>query len=54
MAEAARSRETEQDIAAEMATLGAEARAAAQALAASSAEERRRALEAAAAAIRSD
>ena len=38
MAEAARSRETEQDIAAEMAALGAEARAAARALAASSAE----------------
>ena len=54
MAEAARSRETEQDIAAEMAALGAEARAAAQALAASSAEARRRALKAAAAAIRSD
>ncbi len=53
MAEAARSRETEQDIAAEMAALGAEARAAARALAASSAEDRRRALEAAAAAIRS-
>ena len=52
MAEAARSRETEQDIAAEMAALGAEARAAAQALAASSAEARRRALKAAAAAIR--
>ena len=54
MAEAARSRETEQDIAAEMAALGAEARAAARALAASSAEDRRRALKAAAAAIRSD
>ena len=53
MAEAARSRETEQDFAAEMAALGAEARAAARALAASSAEDRRRALEAAAAAIRS-
>ena len=53
MAEAARSRETERDIAAEMATLGAEARAAARALAASSAEDRRQALEAAAAAIRS-
>ncbi|MCY4406887.1 MAG: glutamate-5-semialdehyde dehydrogenase [Rhodospirillaceae bacterium] len=52
MAEAARSRETEQDIAAEMAALGAEARAAARALAASSAEDRRQALEAAAAAIR--
>ncbi len=54
MAEAAQSRETEQDIAAEMAALGAEARAAAQALAASSAEARRRALKAAAAAIRRD
>ncbi|MCY4478462.1 MAG: glutamate-5-semialdehyde dehydrogenase [Rhodospirillales bacterium] len=54
MAEAARNRETEQDIAAEMAALGAEARAAARALAASSAEDRRRALKAAAAAIRSD
>ena len=54
MAEAARSRETEQDIAAEMAALGAEARAAARVLAASSAEARRRALEAAAAAIRGD
>ena len=54
MAEAARSRETEQDIAAEMAALGAEARAAALALAASSAEARRRALKAAAAAIRRD
>ena len=53
MAEAARSRETERDIAAEMAALGAEARAAARALAASSAEDRRQALEAAAAAIRS-
>ena len=53
MAEAARSRETERDIAAEMAALGGEARAAARALAASSAEDRRRALEAAAAAIRS-
>ena len=52
MAEAARSRETEQDIAAEMAALGAEARAAARALAASSTEARRRALKAAAAAIR--
>ena len=54
MAEAARSRETEQDIAAEMVALGAEARAAARALAASSAEARRRALKAAAAAIRRD
>ena len=54
MAEAARSRETEPDIAAEMATLGADARAAAQALAATSAETRRRALRAAAAAIRDD
>ena len=53
MAEAARSRETERDIAAEMAALGSEARAAARALAASSAEDRRQALEAAAAAIRS-
>ena len=50
----ARSRETEGDIAAEMAALGAEARAAARVLAASSAEARRRALKAAAAAIRSD
>ena len=48
----ARSRETDQDIAAKMAALGAEARAAARALAASSAEDRQRALEAAAAAIR--
>ena len=54
MTEAARSRETEQDIAAEMAALGAEARAAARVLAASSAEARRRALGAAAAAIRCD
>ena len=54
IAEAARSRETEHDIAAEMATLGADARAAAQALAGSSAETRRRALRAAAAAIRDD
>ena len=54
MAEAARSRETEQDIAAEMAALGAEARAAARVLAASSGEDRRRALKAAAAAIRDD
>ena len=53
MAEAARSRETERDIAAEMAALGAEARAAARVLAASSAEDRRQALKAAAAAIRS-
>ena len=55
MAEAARSRETEPDIAAQMAALGADARAAAQALAATSAETRRRALRAAAAsAIRDD
>ena len=54
IAEAARSRETEHDIAAEMATLGDDARAAAQALAGSSAETRRRALRAAAAAIRDD
>ena len=54
MAEAAQSRETDQDIAAEMAALGAEARAAARVLAASSAEARRRALKAAAAAIRND
>ena len=54
MADAARSRETEHDIAAEMAVLGADARAAAQALGASSAETRRRALRAAAAAIRND
>ena len=53
MAKAARSRETEHDIAAEMAVLGADARSAAQALAATSAETRRRALKAAAAAIRS-
>ncbi len=50
----ARSRETDQDIAAEMAALGTEARAAARALAASSAEDRRRALKAAAATIRDD
>ena len=50
----ARSRETDQDIVAEMAALGAAARAAARGLAASSAEARRCALEAAAAAIRSD
>ena len=50
----AQSRETDQDIAAEMAALGAEARAAARVLAASSAEARRRALKAAAAAIRND
>ena len=50
----ARGRETDQDIAAEMAALGAEARAAARALAASSAEDRRRALKAAAATIRGD
>ena len=54
MADVARSRETEHDIAAEMAALGADARAAAQALAATSAETRRRALKAAAAAIRDD
>ena len=54
VAEAARSRKTEHDIAAEMAALGADASAAAQALAASSAETRRRALRAAAAAIRDD
>ena len=47
-------REAEPGIAAEMAALGAEARAAAQALAATSAETRRRALRAAAAAIRRD
>ena len=52
MAEAARSRETERDIAAEMAALGDEARAAAQALAQASAETRRRALGAAAVALR--
>ena len=51
-AEAARSRDEDRDIGAEMAALGAEARAAAQALAASSAETRRRALRAAAAALR--
>ena len=51
-AEAGTSRETEQDIAAEMAALGADARTAAQALAAASAETRRRALRAAAAALR--
>ena len=50
----ARSRETDQDIAAEMDALGAEARAAARALAASSAEDRRRALKKAAEAIRRD
>ena len=47
-------REAEPGIAAEMTVLGAEARAAAQALAATSAETRRRALRAAAAAIRKD
>ena len=52
MAEAAQRRETEHDIAAEMAALGADARTAGQALAATSAETRRRALRAAAAAIR--
>ena len=50
----AQRREAEHDIAAEMAALGADARAAAQALAATSAETRRRALHAAAAAIRGD
>ena len=50
----AQSRDENRDIGAEMAALGAEARAAARVLAASSAEARRRALEAAAAAIRSD
>ena len=50
----ARSREMDQDIAAEMAALGAEARAAARVLAASSAEIRRGALKAAAEAIRGD
>ena len=54
MAETALSRDTEHDIAAEMAALGADARTAAQALAASSAETRRRALRVAAAAIRDD
>ena len=50
----AQRREAEPDIAAAMAALGAEARAAAQALGATSAEARRRALHAAAAAIRKD
>ena len=50
----AQRRETEPDIAAAMAALGAEARAAAQALGATSAEARRGALHAAAAAIRKD
>ena len=50
----AQRRETEPDIAAAMAALGAEARAAAQALGATSAEARRDALHAAAAAIRKD
>ena len=50
----AQRRETEPDIAAAMAALGAEARAAAQALGAASAEARRRALHAAAEAIRKD
>ena len=50
----AQRRETEPDIAAAMAALGAEARAAAQALGATSAEARRRALHAAAEAIRKD
>ena len=54
MAEAAQSRETERDIAAEMAALGADARTAAQALAVTSAGTRRRALHLAAAAIRDD
>ena len=54
MAEAAQSREAEDDIAAVMAALGAEARAAARVLAGSSAETRRNALKAAAAAIRDD
>ena len=48
----AQRRETEHDIAAAMAALGADARAAGQALAAASAETRRRALRAAAAALR--
>ena len=48
----AQSREDARDIAAEMAALGREARAAARALAASSAETRRRALKSAAAALR--
>ena len=51
-AEAARSRDEDRDIAAEMAALGAGACAAARTLAASSAETRRRALRAAAAALR--
>ena len=50
----ARSREMDRDIAAEMAALGAEARAAARVLAASSAEDRRGALKGAADAIRGD
>ena len=50
----AQRRETNQDIAAEMAALGADARAAAQALAATSAEARRGALRAAAVAIRDE
>ena len=54
ISEAAQRRETEPDIAAAMAALGAEARAAAQALGATPAEARRRALHAAAAAIRND
>ncbi len=52
IAEAARSRDTERDIHAEMAALGAEARAAAQTLAEASAETKQRALGAAAAALR--
>ena len=51
-AQAARSRETDHDIAARMAALGANARAAARALGAASAETRRRTLRAAAAALR--
>ena len=50
----AQSRDENRDIRAEMIALGAEARAAARALAASSAEDRRRALKAAAATIRDD
>ena len=52
IAETARSRDGGRDIEAAMSALGAEARAAARALAASSAETRRRALRAAAAALR--
>ena len=54
MAEAAQSREAEDDIAAVMVALGAEARAAARVLAGSSTETRRNALKAAAVAIRDD